>query len=133
MIAARGLMAACLAHGWAGSAAAYDELPRSLAKLSPEDVVGRIRIDDEMLEQHVVVSTQKAWHHGRRIEGAHVFEIPGEVVEVIAASYRLDSRVPWRPRFKNKNGGSITGGLAPAEVVGLLKACRTGAPRTSRL
>ncbi|WP_091148690.1 hypothetical protein [Novosphingobium sp. CF614] len=194
----RGLVAACLALGWTGSAAAYDELPRGLAKLTPAEVVDRIRVDDEVLEPHIVVSTQKAWDRGRRIEGAHasdvhlralvdresgavrwqvwhelvydsaaremvgvnyrvdgrlqraglvvaeqwqddcpgvdaaeiscnryarfVFEIPDRAMQEIAAAYRPDSRAPWRLRFKDVNGGSITSGLAPAEAAGLLKA-----------
>lgn len=197
MNAMRGFLAACFAFGWAGSAAAYDELPRGLAKLSPADVVDRIRIDDEMLEPHVVVSTKKAWDRGRRIEDGHasdvhlralvdrdsgvvrwqvwhelsynggareitdvtfiaggrseqadfvlteqwddcpsvdalkvhcdkyerfVFEIPGRVVQEIAASYQPGNRRPWPVRFNDKNGRSITGGLAPVEVVGLMTA-----------
>ncbi|WP_067732846.1 hypothetical protein [Novosphingobium naphthalenivorans] len=191
-------LASCLALGWAGSAAAYDELPRGLAKLTPADVAERIHVDDEALEPHIVVSTQKAWERGRSIDGAHasdvhmralvdrqsgavrwqvwheliypsrrpemvgvnyqaegrlkqagilvaehwsddcpgvddvpapcnkyarfVFEIPGSVVEEIAGAYRPESRDPWRLRFKDENGGSITGGLAPAEAAGLLQA-----------
>lgn len=191
-------LATCFTLGWAGVAAAYDELPRGLAKLTPAEVVDRIHIDDEMLEPHIVISTEKAWKRGRGIEGAHatdvhlralvdrqsgavrwqvwhelvypghrpemvgvnyraggrleqaellfaehwqddcpgtddpaascnkyarfVFEIPDDVVAEIAAAYRPESRAPWRLRFKDVNGGSITGGLAPAEAAGLVKA-----------
>jgi hypothetical protein len=51
-----------------------------------------------------------------------IFEIPASVVKEIAQGYRPDSRDPWRLRFKDENGGSITGGLAPAEAAGLLQA-----------
>lgn len=193
----RGLLAACLAFGWVGSAAAYDELPQGLAKLSPANVVDRIRIEDEMLDPYIVVSTKKAWDRGRRIDGGHasdvhlralvdrdsgavrwqvwhelsytggareitdvtylagghprqtdfvlaeqwndcpsvdalkvhcdryerfVFEIPGRIVKEIAASYKPGDRSPWRMRFNDKSGRSITGGLAPAEVAGLVQA-----------
>lgn len=196
MKAVRLFLAACLTLGWAGSVAAYDELPRGLAKLTPAEVAERIHVDDEMLEPHIAVSTHKAWERGRRIDGAYasdvhlralvnresgavrwqvwhelvfpgaspevtgvnyrtngrleqagliaaehwyddcpgtdyvqvacnryarfVFEVPGHVVEEIAASYRPANRAPWRLRFKDENGGSITGGLAPAEAAGLL-------------
>lgn len=198
MIACRAVLAGVLALGWTGAAAAYDQLPRSLARLTPAEVADRIHIDDDALEPHVVVSTEKAWDRGHSIEGAHasdvhmralvdrhsgavrwqvwhdliypsrqsepvgvnyraggrleqadlllaehwyddcpgtdavpvscskharfVFEIPGAVVEEIAGSYRPESRDPWRLRFKDENGGSITGGLAPAEAAGLLQA-----------
>ncbi|MCJ2187169.1 hypothetical protein [Novosphingobium beihaiensis] len=194
----RTILAGCLALGWAGSAAAYDELPRGLAKLTPADVAERIHVDDEALEPHIVVSTHKVWDRGRRIEGAYasdvhmralvdrqsgavrwqvwheliypsrqpemvgvnyrtegrlrqadiliaehwsddcpgvddvpascnkyarfIFEIPGSVVEEIAETYHPKSRDPWRLRFKDENGGSITGGLAPAEAAGLMQA-----------
>ncbi|MCT2401477.1 hypothetical protein [Novosphingobium mangrovi (ex Huang et al. 2023)] len=197
MIALRAILAAGLALGGAGSAAAYDELPRGLARLTPAEVVQRIRVEDEALEPHIVVSTEKAWDRGRGIEGAHardvhlralvdrksgavrwqvwhelvvpdrrpdmvgvsyhaggrleqadilvaehwlddcpgtdepvvscnryarfVFEVPDHVVEEIAGAYRPESRDPWRLRFKDENGGSITGGLAPAEAAGLIE------------
>ncbi|MCJ2176971.1 hypothetical protein [Novosphingobium album (ex Hu et al. 2023)] len=196
----RAILASCLALGWASSAAAYDELPRGLAQLTPVEFAERIQIDDEALEPHIVVSTHKAWDRGRSIEGAHasdvhmralvdrqsgavrwqvwhelvhpsrrpemigvnyrtegrleqadilvaehwsgdcpgvdnvpvscnkyarlIFEIPGSVVEEIAETYRPESRVPWRIRFKDENGGSITGGLAPAEAAGLIMAVK---------
>lgn len=195
---ARMLLAGSIAIAWAGTASAYDKLPRSLAKLTPADVVERIHVDDEALEPHIVVSTQKAWDRGRGIEGAHasdvhlralvdresgsvrwqvwhelvhpsrhpemvavnyqtenglqqagilvaeqweadcpgtdgvpvscnkyaryVFEVPETVVQEIAGAYSPDSRAPWRLRFKDGNGGSITGGLAPAEAAGLIAA-----------
>ncbi|HKT85909.1 MAG TPA: hypothetical protein VJQ77_07490 [Novosphingobium sp.] len=198
MIVARPLLAALLAFGCSSPAAAYDKLPRGLAKLTPADVVQRIRIEDDQLEPHVVVSTKAAWDSERRIEGAHasdvhlralidresgaprwqvwhdlvyegepgeiagvnyhvdgrleqaelavaehryddcpsvdampiactrytrfVFEIPGDVIRQIAASYRPESREPWRLRFRDESGRSITGGLAPAEAAGLVQA-----------
>ena len=198
MIVARSLLMALLAFGCVSPAWAYDKLPRSLAKLTPAEVVQRIRIDDDQMEPHVVVSTEAAWQRGRQIEGAHasdvhlralidresgaprwqvwhdlvydgatreiasvnyhvggrieqtdlalaehwyddcpsvdamriactrytrfVFEIPDHVVEEIAAAYRPDSRAPWRLRFHDESGRSITGGLAPAEAAGLVQA-----------
>jgi hypothetical protein len=198
VIALRGLLAAALAFGGAGSAAAYDRLPRGLAGLTPVEVVERIHVDDGSQEPHIVVSTENAWDRGRGIDGAHaddvhlralvdrkdgsvrwqvwhdlirygtmpdivgvdyraagrlqqtglvmaehrfddcpgvdalmrscnrhsrfVFEVPQQVVEEIAATYRPGNRAPWPLHFTDENGGAIGGGLAPAEAAGLLQA-----------
>lgn len=198
MTVVRPLLAAMFLFGCISPAAAYDRLPRGLAKLTPAEVARRVDVEDDQLEPHIVVSTKRAWDRGRRIEGAHandvhlralidrengtprwqiwhdlvydgamreiagvnyraggrleqadlalakhwydecpgvnslrigctrytrfVFEVPGHVVEEIAAAYRPDSREPWRLRFKDESGRSITGGLAPAEAAGLIQA-----------
>lgn len=76
---ARRLLASALALAvpLAGApvALAYDALPRGLALLTPEQVVDRIRIHDEPLEPHVVVSTREAWPRGRALEGAHADDV----------------------------------------------------------
>jgi len=51
-----------------------------------------------------------------------VFELPGNVVEEIAADYSPGDRAPWRLRFSDGNDGMITSGLAPAEAAGLIEA-----------
>lgn len=190
---------ACLvlaAFGGAGAAHAYEKLPHGLAKVTPAEVAERIRVEDEPLEPHIVVSTHQAWPRGRSIVGAHAadvhlralvdrdsgavrwqvwhelvydrsprhvvgvdyhdagkpaqaelvvaqhwyddcpatdaihhacnryarlaFELPGHVVEEIAAAYTHGSREPWRLSFKGRDGSTITGGLAPAEAAGLI-------------
>jgi hypothetical protein len=50
------------------------------------------------------------------------FELPERAIREIAQGYRAGSREPWRVRFEDGRGGSVTGGLAPAEVAGLLHA-----------
>lgn len=50
------------------------------------------------------------------------FELPEDVVREVAASYRAGSREPWRLRFKDASGRDVTGGIAPAEVAGLVQA-----------
>jgi len=196
----RRALAAALALGVLGSpgaAAAYEELPRALARATPDMFAQGVRVLDEPHEPYVQVSTRKAWSRGRRLQGAHaedvhlramvdrqsgavrwqvwhelvvhdrpseiigvnyrvggrteqgrlvridqwddcpgvdaiqracnrharvVFELPGSVVEEIAAAYRANSREPWRLRFSERGGGTVTGGLAPAEVAGLRDA-----------
>lgn len=87
-------------------------------------VGGRLEQADPALSEHryddcpSVDALRIACKRSTRI----VFEIPAHVVEEIAASYRPDSREPWRIRFRDDNGRSITGGLAPAEAAGLVRA-----------
>lgn len=50
------------------------------------------------------------------------FVLPEQTVREIASSYAPGSRAPWRIRFKSEDGGDVIGGLAPAEVAGLLQA-----------
>lgn len=200
MTAPRRALPLCLAlatFGWATAAAAYAELPRELAGLTPAQFAERVRVRDEPSEPHILVSTRKAWQRGRSLEGAHakdvhlralvdkqtgavrwqvwhdlvhdgrartlvgvsylvdgkpaeasligsehwesdcppvdamqracnsharlVFELPGQVVAEIAALYSPDRRDPWRLHFRDEAGGTITGGLAPAEAAGLLE------------
>ena len=59
------------------------------------------------------------------------FELPERTIREIASAYRPGERTPWRMRFKDKNGRDITGGLAPAEVAGLVDALETW-QRTNR-
>ncbi|MDF8331706.1 hypothetical protein [Novosphingobium cyanobacteriorum] len=51
-----------------------------------------------------------------------VFELPEDVVRLIAAGYRAGSREPWRLQFREAGGGDVSAGLAPAEVAGLVLA-----------
>lgn len=60
------------------------------------------------------------------------FELPEHVVHEVAASYQAGSREPWRLHFKDLSGRDVTGGIAPAEAAGLIKAVnswRTGKTR----
>lgn len=50
------------------------------------------------------------------------FELPGAVVEEVAAAWLPASREAWRLSFHDADGGAIKGGLAPAEVRGLVDA-----------
>jgi hypothetical protein len=50
------------------------------------------------------------------------FELPEDAVREIAAAWRAGAREPWRLRFKDRRGRDVTGGLAPAEVAGLVGA-----------
>jgi len=60
------------------------------------------------------------------------FELPEDVVREVAASYRAGSREPWRLHFKDKSGQDVTGGLAPAEVAGLVQALDSWRIRRAR-
>ena len=71
----RSLLIALLAFGCVNPAAAYDKLPRGLAKPTPAEVGERIRIDDDQLEPRMVASTEAAWKRGRQIEGAHASNV----------------------------------------------------------
>jgi hypothetical protein len=181
----------------AGTAQAYDRLPRALAGLSPSDFAGQVQVEEDGHVNALVLSTQDAYARGRSIGRAwandvhlravvdngtgtvswqvwheltyrdgprhfgsvryvsaghssrvapfsvehwrdqcpptdghgscnHVtrigFELPEATVREIARSYRSGSREPWRLQFEDATGGSITGGLAPAEAAGLLHA-----------
>lgn len=53
------------------------------------------------------------------------FELSERTVREIARAYRPGEQAPWRLRFKDRNGRDVTGGLAPAEVAGLLHALET--------
>jgi hypothetical protein len=53
------------------------------------------------------------------------FELPDRAIREIADAYRPGERRPWRLRFKDANGRDVTGGLAPAEVAGLVYALET--------
>lgn len=48
------------------------------------------------------------------------FTLSEDTVREIAANYSPGSRAPWLLQFKDENGGDVIGGLAPAEVAGLL-------------
>lgn len=48
------------------------------------------------------------------------FELPESIVREIAAGHQHGQRKPWLVRFKDAAGDDVTGGLAPAEVAGLL-------------
>lgn len=116
MTALRSVLASAIMLGWAGAAAAYDQLPRSLARMTPTEVAERIHIDDDALEPYIVVSTEPAWDRGRRIEGAHATDVHmralidrhsgavrwqvwhdliyrGEQSDVVGVSYRAGGRL----------------------------------------
>lgn len=50
------------------------------------------------------------------------FEVPERAIREIAGSYEPGTRAPWRFRFTEAHGKDMTGGIAPAEVAGLLQA-----------
>lgn len=181
----------------ASPALALEELPRGLARLSPEVVQRKVQVIDDPLERATVLSTAAAWRRGHAIDGAYatdvhlrtlvdresgeprwqvwheldyagaerkfsavvyrtgdglveapitsvvqwtdysvdhdgfghharrariVFDLPEQTVREIAAGFRAGSREPWRLRFRDAGGASVTAGLAPAEVAGLVQA-----------
>ncbi|GGB99538.1 hypothetical protein GCM10011494_17520 [Novosphingobium endophyticum] len=67
------LVGAALMCGTAG--AAYDKLPKGLARLTPEEVSRRIEVTDDPLEPYILVSTRGAWARGRSIDGAHANDV----------------------------------------------------------
>jgi hypothetical protein len=70
------MLAPVLALVLAGApAAAYETLPHSLARLTPDEMVQRIRVHDEPLEPHILVTTRKAWPKGRALQGAHANDV----------------------------------------------------------
>lgn len=188
------LAAACLA--FATPAFASAELPRGLARLSPTDFAGDVRIDNDP-QNRIVLSTRDGYTRTRAVRGAladdvhlraaidrstgrtswqvwhdlayvggqrdllavhyragaatrtimplHVehrpdrcpatdqvgacgrsvrvaFEVPEQTIREIARAYRPGARAPWPVRFEDTQGRAMTGGLAPAEVAGLLQA-----------
>jgi len=50
------------------------------------------------------------------------FEVPEQTIREIARTYRSGARTPWQVRFEDARGRAMTGGVAPAEVAGLLQA-----------
>lgn len=60
------------------------------------------------------------------------FELPEDVMREVAASYRAGSREPWRLQFKDVSGRDVTGGIAPAEVAGLVQALDAWQIRNTR-
>ena len=50
------------------------------------------------------------------------FELPETAVREIAAAGRGGAQQPWQLRFKDASGRDVTGGIAPAEVAGLVAA-----------
>lgn len=53
------------------------------------------------------------------------FELTEADLREIAAAYVPGSRAPWLVRFKVADGRDVTGGLAPAEAVGIVTAVAT--------
>lgn len=53
------------------------------------------------------------------------FELPESTVREIAASHVPGSRAAWPLRFRATGGRDVTGGLAPAEAAGILRAVDT--------
>ena len=59
----------------AAPAFAYERLPSALAKLSPSDFAGKVRIVDDPLEPAIVLSTQDGYTRGRSIKGAQANDV----------------------------------------------------------
>lgn len=192
-------MAISLAGGFlaAAPALAVEELPRSLARVSPADFADGVQVVDDSLEPELVLTTHDTYARGRALDGArandvhllaaidrasgavtyrvvhdityfaprrsftHVqyvdgqtlrdspvtvveggsdfcnrdtaigecrvfqtisFELTQAEMERVAAAYAEGSRQPWQLRFKEEQGQDVTGGIAPAEAGGLLRA-----------
>lgn len=74
-----------------GAASAYEQLPSSLARLTPSDVEGKVRVSDDPLEHNVVLSTREAWKRGQSVEGAHATD-----VHLRAVVNRDTGRISWQ-------------------------------------
>jgi len=57
------------------TAQAYDQLPKPLARLSPEQVAQKIRIENDPLDRFMTLSTQPSWQRGRSITGAYATDV----------------------------------------------------------
>lgn len=69
------LTTALAAAAIAPTAAAYEQLPRSLARLSPADFAAQVEIADDPQGQAVVLSTREGYTRGRAIKGAHANDV----------------------------------------------------------
>lgn len=85
------LLAAVLPMIPIAPAFAYERLPTGLAKLSPADFAGKVRIVDDPLETVIVLSTQDGYTRGRAIKGAQAND-----VHLRALVERETGRVSWQ-------------------------------------
>jgi hypothetical protein len=64
-----------LALAVAAPALAYEQLPVSLARLTPSDFAGRVSIADDPLAQAIVISTRKGYTRDRGLRGVHADDV----------------------------------------------------------
>lgn len=69
------LTTALAAVAFPSAAAAYEQLPPSLARLSPADFASQVKITDDPLEGAVVLSTRDGYTRSRAIKGARANDI----------------------------------------------------------
>jgi hypothetical protein len=73
------------------TAAAHEQLPRSLARLSPADFASRVQSADDPLAGAVVLSTRQGYARSRAIQGAHAND-----VHLRASVDKRSGRVRWQ-------------------------------------
>lgn len=73
------------------TAAAYERLPESLARLAPADFARDVQVADDPLEPSIVFSTQAGYKRGRSLAGAYASD-----VHLRAVVERATGQVTWQ-------------------------------------
>lgn len=75
----------------AAPAAAYDQLPDRLARLSPADFAGKVLMSDDPLEPVIILSTEEGYKRSRALQGADADDI-----HLQALIDRRTGEISWR-------------------------------------